>query len=529
MARLCRAVLIAAVATLIVAPGASATVIVAVDGSALAFGSNDTTGANDATVGFSSDSKVTITSIQGVEMDPSADAACDFVSQYQIACAPNGFTDLQGYFTSSNDNVGLQVCGLRAVIDLGDGTNAYQGPECTDGTSARVDGGSGQDTLSGGSGGTTVEELNGNGAGDSLYGGGGDDVLHGGDGNDTVSGGDGNDQLFGENNDDVIRGSGGNDLEDGGPGNDQIGYSPGVSNDDDQGADVLTGGPGDDKLLLDAHTGGVNISIDGQANDGSPGEGDNVGADLETIDGTTAADTFVGSPGPDQFNGNAGNDTIRGAGGDDRLYGGGGDDDLNGDAGNDKVEGANGADRVDGGPGTDQIYGDIGSCSFSCSFDADTLYSRDGERDAVDCGGGADSAIVDTLDVVAFCASVDRQGGPASGPGPAPGAGGGGGNPFALKVAGSVKAKALLAHGLVVRLTCASACKIVATLKAKAKTVGSGRKTLLKAGQAKLVVKVPKQSRAALRRFKGKLALRIKVTDAAGKTTTITRTVKLKR
>ena len=35
----------------------------------------------------------------------------------------------------------------------------------------------------------------------------------------------------------------------------------------------------------------------------------------------------------------------------------------------------------------------------------DTLFARDGEKDSVDCGGGADTANVDQLDVVAFCAS----------------------------------------------------------------------------------------------------------------------------
>jgi hypothetical protein len=35
--------------------------------------------------------------------------------------------------------------------------------------------------------------------------------------------------------------------------------------------------------------------------------------------------------------------------------------------------------------------------------------ARDGEKDAVDCGGGADSAVVDQLDVVSDCASVDRK------------------------------------------------------------------------------------------------------------------------
>ena len=154
----------------------------------------------------------------------------------------------------------------------------------------------------------------------------------------------------------------------------------------------------------------MTISLDGQANDGTPGEGDNVGSDIEKIEGTTGNDFFTGSAGADNFEGDSGDDEIHGAGGSDDLYGGSGDDKMFGDAGNDKLQGAAGADTVDGGAGLDQIYGDNASCSVFCAFDADTLFARDGEKDAVDCGGGADSAQVDQLDVVSDCASVDRQG-----------------------------------------------------------------------------------------------------------------------
>ena len=134
---------------------------------------------------------------------------------------------------------------------------------------------------------------------------------------------------------------------------------------------------------------------------------------------------------------------------------------------------------------------------------------------------------MDGLDIVAFCASVDRQN--------LPGAGGpGGGGPsaaaaLALKVGKSIKLKALLKRGLAVRLQCAAACKVVATLSFKGKRLGVGRKTLRKAGAARLAVKVGKKARRRVRRLRGKkLTLRVKVTSA-GKTTTLTRKVTLKR
>jgi Ca2+-binding RTX toxin-like protein len=299
-------------------------------------------------------------------------------------------------------------------LNLGEGSNMLNlsgdcGPTVTG--ALTVNSGSGPDVLSAGSQGPIT--FNAGGGDDSVYSGPGDDVLHGGEGADRLFGADGNDQVLGEGGADSPNGGAGNDLLDGGTGDDGLELCSGcigAGNDAGGGADTYTGGPGVDRLWLDGHTGGMAISIDGQANDGISGEGDNVGSDIETIGGTTGNDVFTGSAGPDHFEGDSGNDDIHGAGGDDNLYGGGGDDRVFGDAGNDKVQGASGADSVDGGPGTDQIYGDIASCSFFCTFDADQLFARDGETDSVDCGGGADTAQVDQLDVVAFCAAVDRQG-----------------------------------------------------------------------------------------------------------------------
>ena len=56
-----------------------------------------------------------------------------------------------------------------------------------------------------------------------------------------------------------------------------------------------------------------------------------------------------------------------------------------------------------------------------------------------------------------------------------------------------------------------------------------GRKTLRKAGTARVIVRIAKKSRAKVRRLRGKkLTLRVKVTSNR-KTTTLTRKVKLKR
>ena len=65
------------------------------------------------------------------------------------------------------------------------------------------------------------------------------------------------------------------------------------------GADTYVGGPGADALWLTAHPGGIAITLDGSANDGNQGEGDNVGADIEEIQGTNGNDVFTGGPGDD--------------------------------------------------------------------------------------------------------------------------------------------------------------------------------------------------------------------------------------
>jgi Ca2+-binding RTX toxin-like protein len=298
-------------------------------------------------------------------------------------------------------------------LNLGDGVNTLNlSGDCGDSLTgpATVNSGSGPDVLTAGSQPFTFNAGGGN---DSVYASPGADVLHGGDGDDRLFGSDGGDQVLGEGGADQTNGGAGNDLVDGGAGDDGLEHCSnciGSNNDPGVGADTYAGGPGNDKLWLDGHSAGMAISIDGQANDGSPGEGDNVGSDIETIAGTVHNDVFTGSAGPDNFEGGGGNDDIHGAGGNDDLYGGSNDDKVFGDAGDDKVQGASGSDSVDGGPGLDQLYGDIASCSLFCTFDADQLFARDGERDSVDCGGGADTAQVDQLDVVAFCAAVDRQG-----------------------------------------------------------------------------------------------------------------------
>ena len=164
-----------------------------------------------------------------------------------------------------------------------------------------------------------------------------------------VSGGAGDDDLAGGENDEKMDGGGGDDLLTA----DFAGSA---------GSDVYTGGDGVDTVFYRRHA-PQTISLDGVANDGLPGEGDNVGADIEKVFGGYAADTIIGSEGDDFLNGDMGADILQGLGGDDtldgwysceadRLFGGEDDDTL-------LLEGDT---RADGGPGDDTIKPGFATC-----------------------------------------------------------------------------------------------------------------------------------------------------------------------
>jgi hypothetical protein len=149
-------------------------------------------------------------------------------------------------------------------------------------------------------------------------------VLEGGDGNDRIHGGSGHDDLRGDAGDDVLDGGPGDDVLQDGQGTDRV---TGGDGDDrleyqaDTAHDVLSGGPGTDALTTGPAAfslAPVRISLDGIADDGPLGEGDDVTGDWESV--SIARGNLVGTDGPDVLEvTHAG--TIDGRGGDDRLSG----------------------------------------------------------------------------------------------------------------------------------------------------------------------------------------------------------------
>ncbi len=164
----------------------------------------------------------------------------------------------------------------------------------------------------------------------------------------TISGTAGSDTLTGTARADVICGLGGNDVIKGLGGNDQLKGGAGsdtfVASTTADGADTIVGGSGKDTASYAARTGAVAVTLDGKANDGATGEGDNVGGDVENVTSGSGADRLSGSALGNRLDSGAGNDALSGLDGDDLLFAG---------YGNDSLRGGPGTDRCDPGLGTD--------------------------------------------------------------------------------------------------------------------------------------------------------------------------------
>jgi Ca2+-binding RTX toxin-like protein len=279
----------------------------------------------------------------------------------------------------------------------------------------------GDDTMDGGEGEDLLVGLDGQ---DTLDGGPDTDVLSGGDGSDRLQGGGGADDLalpvllvvdHGgpveaslEYGDDLMDGGDGDDRLFAGPGDRTVSY--GLDTDqraggraEANGADTLVGGAGVDQVSYVNREISVSISLNGQPDDGAPGEGDNVASDVERLTGGTKDDAVSGGPGNDTMEGGPGSDRLSGLDGADTLDGGAADegaevlsggpgaDALRGGPGPDELSGGDGNDGLQGGGGPDRLDGDAGDDDLHGDADADTLAGSAG-ADVLDGGAGSDLA-----------------------------------------------------------------------------------------------------------------------------------------
>jgi FtsP/CotA-like multicopper oxidase with cupredoxin domain len=351
------------------------------------------------------------------------------------------------------------------VIFTGDGADTIYGlggndTICGGNGNDTLDGGPGNDLLDGGSGtgdlnntadygsapaGVTVDlqsgqaigidgtdslahrfnAVNGSPYGDRISGGTGADRLSGGGGADTLAGGAGNDAL---NGDDA------NDNLDGGPG-----------------ADVTSGGAGTDTATYAPRTASVTVDIDGAADDGVAGEGDNVKTDVENLTGGSANDSLtgnaatnnvlIGGNGADTLSGLGGIDTVSYAGrsaaitvsingvADDgnasdgpagardnvmtdveSLIGGSGADMLSGSAARNTLDGGNGADVFSGLGNADTVT--YASRNTGVTVDIDNVADDGNASDAT--GGVRDNVMNDVENVIGSKGTDDLTGSAAT-------------------------------------------------------------------------------------------------------------------
>jgi Ca2+-binding RTX toxin-like protein len=182
--------------------------------------------------------------------------------------------------------------------------------------------------------------------------------VFGGRGDDTISTEVGPDYLNGGAGNDLLEGFGGGDMYVGGGGVDTVSYD---------GATEFRNG-----------TDGVTVTTDGAANDGFPGDDDNVEADVENVTGTAYDDTITGNAGV--------------------LEGEGGNDSLTLTTGGGAEYGSIGNDSLHAGPVFTLLSGGLGN---------DTLFSADNVKDRDNCGNGsADTVTADAHDVIANCEIV---------------------------------------------------------------------------------------------------------------------------
>jgi hypothetical protein len=415
-------------------------------------------------------------------------------------------------------DVGYAIqCDIPAKVkaDLGDGNDRAVVDHMVQGNPlVEILGGAGADELKAIAGNSRL----------TLDGGAGNDVLRSEEGSDVLRGGADGDELIGGAGADTLEGGSGDDKLTG----DVCGPAA---------PDVLDGGTGYDTLTdwgdcgPDSDRRPVTVSVNGVADDGRPGEGDDV-RDLDVLRLFVPA-TVIGNDGVQAVEIYAAADrepsTIEGRGGADDLRGGSGRETIDGGAGDDRIEGGFNHDVLTGGPGRDVIYGDstAGNCggygqSCTIPFGNDVINARDGSADQIDCGPGEDRAIVDAIDTVANCESVDGK------PAAQAGAGGGtkppggttsaaaGGATLTVKKPGRLRLT--LRDGLGARLAGFRPGAVTIAVRIKGKVVAVGRVNVGSAGTATARVRFTRTARRTLIRKRSvRLAIR-----AGSLTTTMT-------
>jgi hypothetical protein len=330
---------------------------------------------------------------------------------------------------------------------------------------------------------------------------------------------------------------------------------------------AFDGGTGTDRTDFSARAGAISVSMDnGIADDGAPGEGDNVGG--EDLAGGAGDDHIAGTAAANGISGGGGSDVIAGAGDNDGLDGDTGNDTLSGEGGNDTLLGGDGADALIGADGADLLVGGPGPDALDGGPGNDTINAADGVSETVACGTGVDTLVADlgagnATDTTTGCENVTGpvappRSAPPAGPRPALGLPGlvtvlapGVASPTdltppraALRSAIRQKLRTVSARGVEMRITCAEPCGLSAALsiaRPAARRLGLAGRTggavlgtaiarRATPGVVRLRVKLSRRARQAVRRTRSlAVTVQVLVSDASGNGTLLQRRVTLVR
>jgi Ca2+-binding RTX toxin-like protein len=466
--------------------------------------------------------------------------------QVTLGGAPGGVVTLNGVDTAFNaaDVKTIEVledaAGVEAnTVDL----SAVSGAAYTQLTSTLIKATGGNDTLTG-------TQRN-----DRIEGGTGADNMNGADGDDTLvwNNGEGSDVMNGGDGVDTIENNGANagpavdetyTVETNGPRFLFKRTSTGPFSLDVGGAEKYVNNllAGNDKFsTLDpaAPVTGIAVTLNGgDGNDALTGTDGN-----DTLNGGGNEDTIVGFKGNDAMNGDDGNDTLVWNNGDgsDKFEGGAGADtavDNGANTGNDHfIVGANGARitatrdnlvpffldigttealQVNGQGGDDSIDVNNGVGAVAVAVNGgegnDSVRARNDSAQTIDGGNGTDTAQVDATDQVTNVESIDAPGGAADKT-----------KPKAKVLSARLKVKDGKARVRVSLPAGESVSKGKITIVRDKKVVGT-KKITMGAGTKTFKVQLKRSTRIALAKAKGKklkATLKIKLTDAAGNTATV--------
>lgn len=227
------------------------------------------------------------------------------------------------------------------------------------------------------------------------------DFLHGSEGADLLSGGAGDDTLYASNDGTWGGGYAAHNVETG----ENVSLLGKISSADvfngGDGYDTIKMGSGDQALFLDDSY--SSFYDDNQQarivdiEEINAGAGDDI-VDLTSNTYSLGDITIHGGQGDDTLWSSDGNDSLYGEAGNDSLYGGAGDDTLDGGQGADTLDGGAGTDTLIGGTGNDTFIFDINDTSIDGGSGTDTVVITDGTFDFSEVNNLLDSTEVLDLD-----------------------------------------------------------------------------------------------------------------------------------